>query len=136
MSVDSETGLPGTLLYSGTSTISGRILLLNDGFYDVVNQTYALPSLTLAAGSYYIGLQAVSTAFGVYLDYSDGFNTAAQSNDGGTTWMNHYEGAAYGLAVSLSGDAAAVPEPASWALLIAGFGLVGAAMRRRVAATA
>nr|WP_243450482.1 PEPxxWA-CTERM sorting domain-containing protein [Polymorphobacter glacialis] len=25
----------------------------------------------------------------------------------------------------------AVPEPASWALLIAGFGLTGAAMRRR-----
>jgi hypothetical protein len=29
------------------------------------------------------------------------------------------------------GTAAAVPEPASWALLIAGFGLTGAAMRRR-----
>ena len=31
---------------------------------------------------------------------------------------------------------AAVPEPASWALMIAGFGLVGAAMRRRAAAAA
>jgi hypothetical protein len=30
----------------------------------------------------------------------------------------------------------AVPEPASWAMLIAGFGLVGAAMRRRSAALA
>lgn len=30
----------------------------------------------------------------------------------------------------------AVPEPASWALMIAGFGLVGAAMRRRAAAVA
>lgn len=30
----------------------------------------------------------------------------------------------------------AVPEPASWALMIAGFGLVGAAMRRRSAALA
>ena len=27
----------------------------------------------------------------------------------------------------------AVPEPASWAMMIAGFGLVGAAMRRREA---
>jgi hypothetical protein len=27
-----------------------------------------------------------------------------------------------------------VPEPASWAMLIAGFGLTGAAMRRRAAA--
>jgi hypothetical protein len=31
---------------------------------------------------------------------------------------------------------AVVPEPASWALMIAGFGLVGAAMRRRVAIAA
>lgn len=30
----------------------------------------------------------------------------------------------------------AVPEPASWALMIAGFGMVGAAVRRRTAATA
>ena len=29
-----------------------------------------------------------------------------------------------------------IPEPASWAMLIAGFGLVGAAMRRRAAVTA
>lgn len=32
--------------------------------------------------------------------------------------------------------AGAVPEPASWAMMIAGFGLVGATMRRRVAAIA
>jgi hypothetical protein len=31
---------------------------------------------------------------------------------------------------------AAVPEPSSWAMLIAGFGLVGAVARRRAAATA
>jgi hypothetical protein len=30
----------------------------------------------------------------------------------------------------------AVPEPASWAMLIAGFGLVGAAQRRRKAVAA
>ncbi len=33
------------------------------------------------------------------------------------------------------GAGAAVPEPATWALLILGFGLVGAAMRRKPAAT-
>lgn len=33
--------------------------------------------------------------------------------------------------VKLTIDAAAVPEPAAWAMMLAGFGLVGAAMRRR-----
>lgn len=36
----------------------------------------------------------------------------------------------------LSGPAPGVPEPASWAMLIAGFGLVGARLRRRRAALA
>ncbi len=44
-------------------------------------------------------------------------------------------GTAFNVGGSLSfGDV--VPEPASWAMLIAGFGLVGAAMRRRSAALA
>jgi hypothetical protein len=30
----------------------------------------------------------------------------------------------------------AIPEPATWAMLLTGFGLVGATMRRRAAATA
>ena len=41
----------------------------------------------------------------------------------------NYELIVTGLTPSLTG---AVPEPASWALMIAGFGLVGSAMRRRV----
>ncbi len=32
----------------------------------------------------------------------------------------------------VSSDVSAVPEPAAWAMMIAGFGLVGGAMRRRV----
>ncbi len=34
-------------------------------------------------------------------------------------------------AINITYNAGAVPEPASWALMIAGFGLTGAAMRRR-----
>ena len=40
------------------------------------------------------------------------------------------------FAVSLVGSPGAVPEPASWALMIAGFGLVGSAMRRKAARVA
>ena len=34
------------------------------------------------------------------------------------------------------GGSLTVPEPASWAMLIAGFGLTGAALRRRTATAA
>lgn len=37
--------------------------------------------------------------------------------------------------VVVAGETGAVPEPASWAMLIAGFGLTGAMLRRRRAAT-
>ena len=37
-----------------------------------------------------------------------------------------------GLNVEVTGNAAVVPEPASWALFVVGFGLVGTAARRRV----
>ena len=38
--------------------------------------------------------------------------------------------------VVLDNVSVAVPEPASWAMMVAGFGLVGFAVRRRVAAVA
>ena len=40
-------------------------------------------------------------------------------------------GSASGVFLTDAGSPGAVPEPASWAMMIAGFGLVGAAMRRR-----
>lgn len=40
------------------------------------------------------------------------------------------------ISYQLSGAISAVPEPASWALMIGGFGLVGGAMRRRMPVTA
>jgi hypothetical protein len=53
-------------------------------------------------------------------------------NARGTTLYSGYLDARNGLSVSTTFDAAgAVPEPASWAMLIAGFGLTGAAARRR-----
>ena len=36
---------------------------------------------------------------------------------------------------NLVAETAAVPEPASWAMMLAGFGAVGSALRRRKAAT-
>ncbi|MFS0738107.1 PEPxxWA-CTERM sorting domain-containing protein [Sphingomonas sp. 1P06PA] len=53
----------------------------------------------------------------------------------GTFSLSEYEGpGSYTLTISEIGTA--VPEPASWALMIGGFGLIGSAMRRRPATPA
>ena len=46
------------------------------------------------------------------------------------------DSSAYEKLVFTNSGGAVVPEPASWAMLIAGFGFVGAVARRRRAATA
>ena len=46
-----------------------------------------------------------------------------------TTWWD--SGSLKSWSVQLTGNTGAVPEPATWAMMIAGFGMVGGAMRRR-----
>nr|WP_310525357.1 PEPxxWA-CTERM sorting domain-containing protein [Polymorphobacter sp.] len=57
-------------------------------------------------------------------------------NSAGLSALNAAAGAGTAFNVGGALSSGAVPEPASWAMLIAGFGLVGAAMRRRSAAIA
>lgn len=68
-----------------------------------------------------------SSRFWVIGEYALPFNDAAGGHPGGTggsrwgTWISEIN----------VGAPAAVPEPATWAMMIAGFGLVGAMARRR-----
>jgi hypothetical protein len=90
--------------------------------------TVAIPDLMLAAGSYDISFFNAG-----------GLSIPGYAKTGGTLYQsgNFFDPAGFkpnqSAAFSVSG---AVPEPASWALMIAGFGLVGAGMRRRVALAA
>jgi len=73
--------------------------------------------------------------------YTGGENTFFQE-DAGTGSIARIVGdetggyGPYNQALVTTFNAAAVPEPASWAMMIGGFGLVGAAMRRRAAKVA
>lgn len=90
--------------------------------------TVAIPGLALAAGSYDISFFN-----------ANGLSIPGYAKAGGTLYQsgNFFDPAGFkpnqSAAFSVSG---AVPEPASWALLIAGFGVVGVGMRRRVALAA
>lgn len=57
------------------------------------------------------------------------FTVAA--NGFGSAFNANVAGSFAGSALGLDPDPSAVPEPAAWAMLIFGFGLTGAAMRRR-----
>lgn len=67
---------------------------------------------------------------GAFADYAGGDNHV--SEDGGNSWS--VTGFDRGFRTWV--EAGAVPEPATWAMLIAGFGLIGAAIRRQRPAAA
>jgi len=90
-----------------------------------------ISGLNLAAGTYVASFFTDYSLTGdqmAVLGFTggNGSYTAANDGAGGTTTGN----AGYQLLTRAQAPTA-VPEPASWALMLGGFGLVGAAMRRR-----
>jgi hypothetical protein len=122
----------GTLLGSTTVTAGSAT---SGGFRYV-----SVPTLTLAAGDYYIGggqsasdgdlyktsVSNIVTGTGIT------FLAAARSgSSSGFAFPSVVSAASGRFGPNFVYTAAAVPEPASWAMLIAGFGIMGAAMRHR-----
>jgi hypothetical protein len=62
----------------------------------------------------------------------DVFDFALHDAAGGLLYSGTLDARGGSASVVLPDVAAAVPEPASWAMMVAGFGIVGSAMRRRV----
>lgn len=93
--------------------------------------TVDIGALSLAAGNYSISFYN-----------PNGLSIPAYFNPGGALYQsgNFFQASQFypdrSAAFSLDSAAGAVPEPASWALMIVGFGLVGGTMRRRVFAAA
>ncbi len=93
--------------------------------------TVDIGSLALGAGDYAISFFNPA-----------GLSIPAYANPGGSLYQsgNFFSPSTFyadrSAAFSLDSATAAVPEPASWAMMIIGFGLVGAARRRRVAVAA
>ncbi len=94
--------------------------------YGVSMVTSSLSGLSLAAGSYWIGFIGESYAVPGYSGGNGGLiDTTPHTGI-------HLFDLGGNLGYQLLGDAGgAVPEPATWALMIGGFGLAGATLRRR-----
>lgn len=96
-----------------------------DGNHPVISAYDA--SSTLIASYDIFALAPISTP-----GATDAF--AFRGIDGGGTLIKSF--ALSGGYVIIAGGTGAVPEPAAWALMVAGFGLVGVASRRRMKAIA
>lgn len=102
---------------------------------DFVRRAHAdFGGVALAAGSYWIGMSGTASELGIYGFQNGGPDAPADqrqlSGDAVTITPS-----VNNLAFTVYGDVNAVPEPAAWALMIAGFGAVGAASRRRARQT-
>jgi hypothetical protein len=128
----------------GPETVTGSFTLVVPDFI-VPTQTFqpeALVSCT-ATGSVSGPLPCIAqtfstqppfetVTFGVYFDFVNYFfNTNTFGETGSFDSVVLTDQRATLVITDLRGSVGPIPEPATWALLIAGFGLVGGALRRR-----
>jgi hypothetical protein len=112
----------GTLLAGGTASPTTTFLFTNGFGYDISDQLLALTPTALTAGTYWIELSnATPGGESIFWDESDGPSAAEQTGTGPTGSHDF----------RILGTTGAVPEPANWAMMIAGFGLIGGALRSR-----
>ncbi len=123
-----------TDLFTLTSIVSAvdTIGSLNDPSFKRVHADFS--PTALAAGSYWFGMSGTTGEIGLNLGFDAiGANPLWQLQSSILSFS--FTGSAKAgfrvLGTLDGGGSSGTPEPGSWVMLIAGFGLVGAAMRRR-----
>ncbi|WP_404709946.1 PEPxxWA-CTERM sorting domain-containing protein [Sphingomonas sp. MMS24-J13] len=115
---------------SGTANVTEGVGGQNGYGYSVHDYSASIAPLSLSAGTYYFALQNATTTAGnnAYWDINNGPSIAYENMLGNTA--NYLFPGTNSAAFTLQ-SGGAVPEPASWAMMIGGFGMVGATLRRR-----
>ena len=112
-----------TRLFSGSFTIAES---RPSSYQGVFGQNW-----NLAAGSYWVGFFTDGTNFISSSATNPLSRHAVRPFD--NIWVQHGPDLALGIRMIGNVTPGAVPEPATWAMMTVGFGLVGGMMRRRVA---
>jgi hypothetical protein len=131
----------GTTLGGGTNNTSqvSTLLFDNGKGYKIERNLVPIGPLYLTAGTYWLNLGTATTNDGqiAYWDINHGPSHAVHStlgdlsNAGCISYFGLDKSCSSTFTIRGIERDAAVPEPASWALMITGFGLVGTVLRRR-----
>lgn len=130
----------GEVIYSKSFTDSANIVEIfvptgeeDIPWRDVARFNLSSIGLDVSAGTYYFSMFG-NDAFG-FLTYDIAYGGVVQTVEIGGNPSDPddilYSGGGTVYAIYGSALNGAVPEPATWAMMITGFGLVGASMRRR-----
>ena len=135
IAADGIGGAPGTILTAGSNDVE-RVQNLGSQYgYQLNQERFRLGTVALAAGTYYLAVQAVTSTFYDYLTQGVNDTGAFETQDGGSTFTPTYEGIG-GVSTIIFDNNSGVPEPSAWALMLVGFGGLGVALRRRNSAAA
>jgi hypothetical protein len=107
----------------GTAAVTSTFYTTNLTGYDVDYARFASPDLTLAAGSYALLLENAVA--------SDGRLVGWDQTGSSTSFFGGNRLSLYPNTFQIIGKDAAVPEPATWSLMLIGFAGLGAAVRVR-----
>ena len=124
-------GNPGATNLASIATTLSAIDSVGSTFPDLVRLHAGFAGVSLAAGTYWASLSGVAE-IGQSLEFS--IPAATRQFNGETETTNLGAFAPFRLSDDVA--AGAVPEPITWVLMVAGFGLTGLTLRRRVAAAA
>ena len=122
---------PGALLTSGNAQNLTRILTGQTAFRTpeaLYSFDFASAFTAAANTTYWFGLRAAGNTNPIFWETTDANATLQDKESFGGTFDNWTNS---GQEHSFSLSTAAVPEPATWAMMLVGFGMMGASMRYR-----
>jgi hypothetical protein len=121
-------------VFVGQQTSGITVNSLNMVVGSTVGYGYFTPSGTMHIGGISAGVSGVFSGSDDFLLVLGGAQTASPTFAALTYTSSAFPGAAFLSTTGSLVETPAVPEPATWATMLAGFGLLGASMRRRSAA--
>jgi hypothetical protein len=114
--------------FSFSNTVGDTIATSLPLFFTFGNYTFSASSISTVG--YSSPGTGADTAISLYLLGTTIANGFAATNSSVTLQLNSTGGSAFSAAATLANPpSSAVPEPASWAMMLGGFGMMGAAVR-------